>query len=56
MAPLNGQDDALADLMAAKQWKQAFNLCEKKMKKAKGSDLHRVCAMPSAISQSIALT
>ena len=35
---MNGQDNALSGLMASKQWKQAFNMCEKKLKKAPTSD------------------
>ncbi len=35
---MNLQDDTLNNFIAAKQWKQAFNLCEKKLKKAPGSD------------------
>ena len=38
MATMNGQEDTLLELMAKKQWKQAFNLCEKRLKKAPGSD------------------
>ena len=35
---MNGQEDALDRLVKARQWKQAFNLCEKRIKKAPGSD------------------
>ena len=35
---VNGQEDALNELIAAKQWKQAFNMCEKKLKKAADSE------------------
>ncbi|CAD6577882.1 MAG: hypothetical protein ASARMPREDX12_008547 [Alectoria sarmentosa] len=38
MPTLDGQDDALNELLLAKQWKQALNLCEKKLKKANNSD------------------
>ena len=38
MATMNGQEDALMDLINTKHWKSAFNLCEKKIKKAPGSD------------------
>ena len=38
MLSLNGQDDALAGLVVAKQFKQALNLCEKKLKKSKNDE------------------
>lgn len=38
MPTLDGQDIALKELILAKQWKQALNLCEKKLKKAHNSD------------------
>lgn len=38
MLSLNGQDDAFAGLVAAKQFKQALNLCEKKLKKSKNDE------------------
>ncbi len=38
MLSLNGQDDAFAGLVAAKQFKQALNLCEKKLKKTKNDE------------------
>ena len=38
MLSLNGQDDPFAGLLAAKQFKQAFNLCEKKLKKMKNDE------------------
>lgn len=43
MPTLDGQDDALNELILAKQWKQALNLCEKKLKKANNSDYLLVC-------------
>ena len=36
-------EDAIQDLIDAKQWKQALNLCEKKVKKGDKSDLTLVC-------------
>lgn len=38
MATINGQEDAIGALIAAKKWKQALNVCEKKIKKAPESD------------------
>ena len=38
MATMNGQEDTLMDLINTKHWKAAFNLCEKRIKKAPGSD------------------
>ena len=38
MPTLSQQDDALEQLIRRCQWKEAFKLCEKKLKKAKGSD------------------
>ena len=38
MPNLDGQDDALNELILAKQWKQALNLCEKKLKKANNNN------------------
>ena len=46
MPNLDGQDDALNELLLAKQWKQALILCEKKLKKANGSDYLLVCDSP----------
>lgn len=46
MPTLDGQDDALHELILAKQWKQALNLCEKKLKKATNSDYLLVCDPP----------
>ena len=43
MPNLDGQDDALNELILARQWKQALNLCEKKLKKANSSDYLLVC-------------
>ena len=43
MPTLNGQDDALNELLLARHWKQALNLCEKKLKKANNSDYLLVC-------------
>ena len=34
----NGQDDPFAGLVAARQFKQALNLCEKKLKKTKNDE------------------
>lgn len=44
MPTLNGKDDVVESLIAARQWKEAFKLCEKKLKKAKGSDYLQVCS------------
>lgn len=38
MPTMNGQDDALFGLIAAKQWKQAFKACEKKLRLTPKSD------------------
>lgn len=38
MLSLNGQDDPFAGLLAAKQFKQALNLCDKKLKKTKNDE------------------
>ena len=38
MPTLDGQDQALNGLILAKQWKQALNHCEKKLKKANNND------------------
>ena len=38
MATMNGQEDTIVELMRSRQWKQAFNLCEKRIKRAPGSD------------------
>ena len=38
MPNLEGQDEALNELIVAKKWKQALNLCEKRLKKANNSD------------------
>ena len=43
MPNLDWQDDTLNELLLAKQWKQALNLCEKKLKKATNSDYLLVC-------------
>ena len=47
MLSLDGQDDAVNELILAKQWKQAVNLCEKKLKKANNSDYLLVCDPPN---------
>ncbi len=49
MPTLDGQDDALNELILAKQWKQALNLVEKKLKKAANSDYLLVCYPPSSM-------
>ena len=46
MPNLDGQDDALNELVVAKQWKQALILCEKKLKKGNNNDNLLVCAGP----------
>ena len=38
MPSLDGQDQTLNGLILAKQWKQALNYCEKKLKKANNND------------------
>ena len=38
MATMSGQEDAISTFTAAKQWKQALNVCEKKLKKSPESD------------------
>ena len=38
MLSLNGQDDPFTGLLAAKQFKQALNLCDKKLKKFKNDE------------------
>ena len=43
MPTLDGQDDALNELIVAKKWKQALNLCEKKLKKSNNGDYLLVC-------------
>ncbi|KAL6716429.1 hypothetical protein ACLMJK_005996 [Lecanora helva] len=35
---MNGLEDTLTELITAKQWKQALNLCEKKIKKSPSND------------------
>lgn len=50
MPTLDGQDDALNELILARQWKQALNLCEKKLKKANNSDYLLVCDPPSSLT------
>ena len=49
MPTLDGQDDALNELILAKQWKQALNLVEKKLKKATNSDYLLVRDPPSSM-------
>ena len=44
MPNFDGQDDALNELVLAKQWKQALILCEKKLKKGNNNDYLLVCA------------
>ena len=44
MPSLNGQDDPFAGLVAAKQFKQALNLCEKKLKKLKNDEFLQASA------------
>ena len=53
MPNLDGQDDALNELVLAKQWKQALILCEKKLKKGNNNDylLVRV-GHPSSLTNS----
>lgn len=51
MPTLDGQDDALNELILARQWKQALNLCEKKLKKANNSDYLLVCDPPSSLTK-----
>ena len=53
MPTLDGQDDALNELILARQWKQALNLCEKKLKKANNSDYLLVCD-PSSTTNELA--
>ena len=50
MPNLDGQDDALNELVLAKQWKQALILCEKKLKKG-NNDYLLVCAGPSILTK-----
>lgn len=50
MPTLDGQDDAMNDLISARQWKQALNLCEKKLKKANNSDYLLVRDLPSPMT------
>ena len=50
MRTLDGQDDALNELILARQWKQALNLCEKKLKKANNSDYLLVGDLPSSMT------
>ena len=38
MHTTNGQEDGLAELVATKQFKQALNVCEKKLKKSRADD------------------
>ena len=38
MLGLNGQEDPFAGLVAARQFKQALSLCEKKLKKTKNDE------------------
>lgn len=38
MPNFDGQDEALNELLVARQWKQALNLCEKKLRKSNNSD------------------
>ena len=47
MPTFDGQDEALNELLVAKQWKQALNLCEKKLRKSNNSDYLLVCQPPS---------
>lgn len=53
MTTLGGQDDALNELLLAKQWKQALNLCEKKLKKANNSDYLLVCDPPCSMPNAL---
>ena len=50
MPNLDGQDDALNELILARQWKQALNLCEKKLKKTNTSDYLLVCGPISSLT------
>ena len=50
MPNLDGQDDALNELVLAKQWKQALILCEKKLKKGNKNDYLLVCVGPSILT------
>ena len=50
MPNLDGQDDALNELVLAKQWKQALILCEKKLKKG-NNDYLLVCPGPSILTK-----
>lgn len=51
MPTLDGQDDALNELILARQWKQALNLCEKKLKKANNSDYLLVGDLPRSMTK-----
>ena len=53
MPNLDGQDDALNELILAKHWKQALILCEKKLKKGNNSDYLLVCGPSSSLTNNI---
>ena len=53
MPNLDGQDDALNELLLARKWKQALNLCEKKLKKANNSDYLLVRDHPSSLANDL---
>ena len=53
MPTLDGQDDALNELILVKKWKQALNLCEKKLKKANNNDYLLVCDPPSSMTHKL---
>lgn len=53
MPTLDGQDDAVNELISVKKWKQALNLCEKKLKKANNNDYLQVCDPLSSMTDNL---